>query len=62
MNVNTLDLADRPALVINALTRAFDPKERWAHQFFVDFSCRPAVIYPSHVTDAWLNMPPKFQT
>lgn len=57
---DTLDLADRMRLAINALTNAFCPEEKWALQFVVDFSRRPAVIYPSHVTDAWLNIPPKF--
>jgi hypothetical protein len=57
---DTLDLADRLALAVNALTRVWYPDERWALGFKVDFSQRPAVISPNHVTDAYLNIPPKF--
>ena len=57
---DTLDLADRMVLAVNALTRVWDPNERWALGFKVDFSQRPAVLYPNHVTDAYLNIPPKF--
>ncbi len=57
---DTLDLADRMALAINALTQVWYPEEKWAQGFLVDFSQRPAVLYPSHITDAYLNIPPKF--
>lgn len=57
---DTLDLADRMALAINALTNVWYKEERWAQGFLVDFSQRPPVLYPSHVTDAYLNIPPKF--
>jgi hypothetical protein len=57
---DTLDLADRMALIINALTNVWYPDERWAQCFLVDFSQRPPVLYPSHITDAYLNIPPKF--
>lgn len=57
---DTLDLADRMALALNALTNVWWPEERWAQGFLVDFSQRPAVLYPSHITDAYLNIPPKF--
>jgi hypothetical protein len=57
---DTLDLADRMSLAINALTKAWNPKEKWAHSLDVDFSHRPEILYPSHVTDAYLNIPPKF--
>ncbi len=40
---DTLDLSDRMALAVNALTNVW----------------HPAVLYPSHVTDAHLNMPAK---
>ncbi len=57
---DTLDLADRMALAVNALSRVWDPNEKWALGFKVDFSQRAAVLYPNHVTDAYLNIPPKF--
>jgi hypothetical protein len=57
---DTLDLADRMSLAINALTNVWYPDEKWALGFVVDLSCRPAELYPSHVTDAYLNIPPKF--
>jgi hypothetical protein len=54
------DLADRMGLVINALTNVWWKDEKWGQGFLVDFSQRPAVLYPSHLTDAYLNIPPKF--
>lgn len=57
---DTLDLADRMGLAINALTNVWYPDEQWALGFIVDFSRRPSVLFPSHVTDAYLNIPPKF--
>lgn len=57
---DTLDLAERMGLAINALTNVWWPEERWAQGFLVDFSQRPPVLYPSHLTDAYLNIPPKF--
>lgn len=57
---DTLDLAERMALAIHALTHVWYPDERWAQGFLVDFSQRPPVLYPTHLTDAYLNIPPKF--
>jgi hypothetical protein len=57
---DTLDLSDRMSLAINALTNVWYPEERWGQGFLVDFSQRPPVIFPSHITDAYLNIPPKF--
>jgi hypothetical protein len=57
---DTLDLADRMGLAVNALTNVWYPEERWALGFVVDLSRRPAVLFPSHITDAYLNIPPKF--
>ena len=57
---DTLDLADRMGLAINALTNVFNPDEGWALAFNVEFSRRPAVLRTNHVTDAYLNIPPKF--
>lgn len=57
---DTLDLAGRMGLAVNALTGVWNPAERWALGFVVDFSRRPAVLFPSHITDAYLNIPPKF--
>ncbi len=57
---DTLDLAERMGLAVNALTNVWWPNERWAQGFLVDFSQRPPVLYPSHITDAYLNIPPKF--
>jgi hypothetical protein len=59
-STDTLDLADRMGSAINALTNVWDPDQKWALGFLVDFSQRPAVLYPSHLTDAYLNIPPKF--
>ena len=56
---DTLDLADRMGMAVNALTNLWCPNEKWALGFIVDFSVRPAVLYPSHITDAYLNIPPK---
>ncbi len=57
---DTLDVAERMRLAINALTNAFIPEERWALAFEVDFSRRPAELKVNHSTDAWLNIPAKF--
>lgn len=57
---DTLDLADRMALAINALTNVWLPNEKWALEFDVDMSRRPAVLYVNHATDAYLNIPAKF--
>ncbi|MBC8427737.1 glycoside hydrolase family 127 protein [bacterium] len=57
---DTLDLAGRMGLAVNALTNVWYPEEKWALGFVVDFSSRPAVLFPSHITDAYLNIPPKF--
>lgn len=45
---------------MNALTNVWDPEEKWALGFIVDLSRRPAELFPSHITDAYLNIPPKF--
>ena len=57
---DTLDLADRMNLALNAIANAWYPEEKWALGFIVDFSQRPTELYPSHVTDAYLNIPAKF--
>jgi len=57
---NTLDLADRMSMAINALTQAWFPEEKWALGFKVDFSRRPPALSINHATDAYLNIPPKF--
>ena len=57
---DTLDLADRMGLAVNALTNVWYPDEKWALGFIVDFSRRPTELYPSHITDAYLNIPAKF--
>ena len=57
---DTLDLALRMALAVNALTNVWYPEEKWALGFVVDFSRRPTELFPSHITDAYLNIPPKF--
>jgi len=57
---DTLDLADRMGLAVNALTNVWSPEEKWALGFVVDFSRRPAARFVNHVTDAFLNIPPKF--
>ena len=58
---DTLDLADRMELAINALTRVWYPEEQWALGFMVDFSRRPPVHYANATTmDAFLIIPAKF--
>ena len=57
---NTLDLAERLSLAINALTRAWVPEENWALAFNVDMSHTPPLLFINHSTDAYLNIPPKF--
>ena len=57
---DTLDLAERMGLAINALSNVWTPDERYSLAFIVDFSHRPAVLITNHLTDAHLNIPPKF--
>lgn len=58
---DTLDLAARMSLAVNALTNAwYPPEEKLALGFYVDFSHGQPVLYPSHITDAYLNIPAKF--
>lgn len=57
---DTLDLAERLGLAVNALTQVWYPHERWALGFDVDFSRRPSILYTNHLTDAYLNIPAKF--
>jgi len=57
---DTLDLADRMALAVNALTNVFNPSEKYALYFTVRFSCRPPLLMANHPMDAFLNIPPKF--
>ena len=57
---DTLDLAERMGLAINALTNVWNPEERHSLAFNVDLSRRPAVMTTNHLTDAYLNIPPKF--
>ena len=57
---DTLDLADRMGLAINALTNVWDPESRWGLKFIVDFSRKPAVLFVNHLIDVYLNIPPKF--
>ena len=57
---DTLDLADRMALAINALTNVWDAESRWGLKFIVDFSRKPAVLFVNHLIDVYLNIPPKF--
>ncbi|MAG36368.1 MAG: hypothetical protein CL878_09005 [Dehalococcoidia bacterium] len=57
---DTLDLAERMGLAINALTNVWHPEERYALAFNVEFSHRPPVRNINHLTDAYLNIPPKF--
>ena len=57
---DTLDLAERMSLAVNALTNVWFPDEGWALGFNVDFSRDPAELRVNHVTDAFLNIPPKF--
>ena len=57
---DTLDIAERMGLAVNALTGVWYPEEKWALGLDVDYSRRPAVLYPTHLTDAYLNIPAKF--
>ncbi|MDP6439762.1 MAG: glycoside hydrolase family 127 protein [Candidatus Brocadiia bacterium] len=57
---DTLDLVDRMALAINALTNVWAPDDRWALGFRVDFSHRPAVLWTTQIADAHLEMVPEF--
>ncbi|MHC4676795.1 MAG: hypothetical protein ACYTBZ_30285, partial [Planctomycetota bacterium] len=57
---DTLDLADRMSLAINALTNVWVPEEKWALMFVADFSRKPGALLFNHLTDAYLNIPPKF--
>jgi hypothetical protein len=57
---DTLDLAHRMGLAVNALTNVWYPSERYALAFNVDFSRRPPLLSINHLTDAYLNIPAKF--
>ena len=57
---DTLDLAERMGLALNALTNVWHPEEGYALAFSVDLSRRPAVGIINHLTDAYLNITPKF--
>lgn len=57
---DTLDLAERLKLSINALTNVWIPEEKWALRFFVDFSTKQAVMYINSLRDAHAIIPPKF--
>ena len=57
---DTLDLAERMGLAINALTNVWNPDEKWSLAFNVVFAFRPAVLTTNHLTDAYLNIPAKF--
>ena len=57
---DTLDLADRAAKSVNALTNAWNPVEGYALNFIADFSAKSPALYPNNHTDAFLNIPPKF--
>ena len=57
---DTVDLADRMELAVNALTNVWFPDESWALGMNVDFSQHPPELRVGHVTDAYLNIPPKF--
>ena len=57
---DTLDLADRMGLAVNAMTNVWFPSERFALAFNVEFSRRPPVLSINHLTDAYLNIPAKF--
>ena len=57
---DTLDLADRMGLAVNALTNVWLPEEKWALAFVAQFFRRPAALVVNHITDAYLNIPPKF--
>jgi|ETNmetMinimDraft_26_1059896.scaffolds.fasta_scaffold98981_1 hypothetical protein len=57
---DTLDLADRMGLAINALTNVWNPDKKWALALGVDFSRRPAVLTTNQFTDVHLSMPAKF--
>ena len=57
---DTLDLADRMGLAVNALTNVWFPSERFALGFNVELSRRPPVLSINHLTDAYLNIPAKF--
>ena len=57
---DTLDLADRMGLAVNALTNVWSPSARFALAFNVDFSRRLPLLSINHLTDAYLNIPAKF--
>ncbi len=57
---DTLDLADRMELAVNALTNVWFPDERWGLGFTVDFARNPVPLNFNHITDTYLNIPPKF--
>lgn len=57
---DTLDLAERMDLAVNALTNVWQSEAKWGLKFIVDFSRKPPVLFMNHLTDAYLNIPPKF--
>jgi len=57
---DTLDLADRMALAVNALSNVWRPERQWALEFVTRFDTQPATSNVCTMTDAYLNIPPKF--
>lgn len=57
---DTLDLADRMKLAVNALTNVFDEREKNALYFVVTLAHKPPRLIFNNRMDAYLNIPPKF--
>ena len=59
---DTLDLAKRLEIGINALTNSWVPSEDWALCFLISFAYKKGSsrLIVNHHTDAFLNIPPKF--
>ena len=57
---DTLDLADRMSLAINALTNLWYPGKKWALGFDVWLGYRQAVRFVARAIDAYMAITPKF--
>lgn len=56
---DTLDLADRMALAVNAMTNVWCPEHKWAMYFNVDLLSDSGVLSNLRMYDSYLNIPPK---
>jgi hypothetical protein len=60
MAPDTLDLAERMGLAVNAMTNVWSPEHKWAMYFNADLLSGTGVLSNLRMYDSYLNIPPKF--